>query len=775
MKKLLLLITLLIANFSNSQESWFPLGPDDFNQPTFGKVNYSKISHDNNNVPYIAFSDVFNNDKISVRKFVNNKWITVGSLGFSDGIASFISIDFDSNNIPYVAYKDTSIIIKKFVGTSWINVGNSSASTNFEFSFKIARNDIPYIAFQNFLNNNKAAVNKFNGSNWESVGINGISANQSKYISLALDNQSRPYIVYSDISSVNKASVQRFNGKDWEYIGNQAFTLGEATYTSLKFDNNNIPYILYRDGATSGKATLQKFFNNNWTVVGTPGFSTDNSLDLSFTFDSNNKPFVVYKTDNGSNSVWKFNNSTWSNVGTQYISDWQTDYSTISIDKSNNLFIAYKDIKNGNICVIKKFINNNWIIIGDEPFTKETSSIHTVTDSNNVIYVLHEEIDENTLTVKKYYQGKWTQVGNVIGTVRYNACSIAIDNSNNLFVSYSSDSNGGFLLVKKFDGKEWNTLPSNGLSLKTTFFTSIAVNSLNEPYVVFKQDTESLNIKKFNGTSWVNISNNPLITGNAFYPVLQIDKNIIPNIIYIGFQNYARKARVLSHNNSGWSTVGGSSISTGIAHNISIDVFNNILYASFVDANNSYKISVQKFNGTSWDKLGNLDFTTSSDKPSIKIKNNKPHIIYQSAFENKVSLIKFDGANWSYIGNQNFSSGKGNYPSLEFIDNVPIAVYSGDKGTFAKYYGGENILSLSDFSEISIFDAYIYPNPVLDKFKIKTDDEIINIKLYNVLGKEILDVKIIDNEIDISNLKKGIYFLNVQQSNSNKKLKLLKN
>ena len=57
MKKLLFLVTLLIANFANSQETWFPLGPDDFNQPTFGKVNYSKISHDNNNVPYIAFSD----------------------------------------------------------------------------------------------------------------------------------------------------------------------------------------------------------------------------------------------------------------------------------------------------------------------------------------------------------------------------------------------------------------------------------------------------------------------------------------------------------------------------------------------------------------------------------------------------------------------------------------------------------------------------------------------------------------------------------------------
>lgn len=70
---------------------------------------------------------------------------------------------------------------------------------------------------------------------------------------------------------------------------------------------------------------------------------------------------------------------------------------------------------------------------------------------------------------------------------------------------------------------------------------------------------------------------------------------------------------------------------------------------------------------------------------------------------------------------------------------------------------------------------HIYPNPVEEKFKIKTDDTIINVKLYDVMGKEILNVKNLNNEIDISKLKNGIYFARIQQLNSTKTLKLIKN
>lgn len=771
MKKLLFLVTLLIANFSNSQETWFPLGPDDFNQPTFGKVNYSKISHDNNNVAYIAFSDVFNNDKISVRKFVNNKWITVGSLGFSNGITTFISLDFDSNNVPYVAYKDTDIKIQKFDGTNWITVGNPSANTNFDFSFKIDNNNTPYIAYQNSSNSNKACVKKFNGANWVLVGIDGFSSNQANYISLDVNSQNIPYIVYSDVAIVNKASVQKFNGSSWEYIGNQAFTLGEATYTSIKFDNNDIPFILYRDGATSGKATVQKFTNNSWSVLGNSGFTSANALDVSFTFDTNNNPFVIYKTDNGFKyvSVYTFINSNWMNVGNQYISDRQADYSSISIDNNNNLFIAYKDVENGNVGVVKKFTNNTWTIMGDEPFTKETSSMRTVTDSNNALYVLHQEYFENTLTVKKYYQGQWTQVGNSLGGVYYDACDIAIDSNNNLYVAHFNTGFGNGFKVKKFNNStnSWITLPSTGLPAANVnvFETSIDINSDNEPVIIWQESTSSIYVKKFNGTNWTDINSTPVL-GSMNNMNLFIDKNIIPNILYLSYSTSITK-RLAKFTNGAWSQISG--------FGSFVKLKNNILYSIFQSSNSI--LQIRKFNGTTWvvdqNTIPNIDINESAI--DFYLTPDLYMILTKNSNTNNFSLHKFDGTIWSTKVSNNISSGKSDFATLSLINNIPVYIYSGDKGCFAKYYGTENILSLPDFSENSNFDTYIYPNPVLDKFKIKTDNNFINVKLYDILGKEINNINLSDNEFNISFLDKGIYLLKIEFLNYSKTIRLVKN
>ena len=164
-KKLFCSLMITFTTLLFSQNTWLPLGPDDFNQPSYGIADYTKITHDNTDVPYIAFSDEMMGNKITVRKFVNNKWENVGQPGFSTSTATFISIDFDSNNVPYVSYKDTNIIVKKYNGTDWEIVGATQSKTDNNFDFKIG-NNIPYIAFQNSLNSNKASVKKFDGTNW---------------------------------------------------------------------------------------------------------------------------------------------------------------------------------------------------------------------------------------------------------------------------------------------------------------------------------------------------------------------------------------------------------------------------------------------------------------------------------------------------------------------------------------------------------------------------------------------------------------------------------
>lgn len=55
----------------------------------------------------------------------------------------------------------------------------------------------------------------------------------------------------------------------------------------------------------------------------------------------------------------------------------------------------------------------------------------------------------------------------------------------------------------------------------------------------------------------------------------------------------------------------------------------------------------------------------------------------------------------------------------------------------------------------------VYPNPVQTSFRIKTTEVINTIKIYNVLGKEIIRFEKQDIYL-VSDLKKGIYLLHLE-------------
>jgi hypothetical protein len=71
-------------------------------------------------------------------------------------------------------------------------------------------------------------------------------------------------------------------------------------------------------------------------------------------------------------------------------------------------------------------------------------------------------------------------------------------------------------------------------------------------------------------------------------------------------------------------------------------------------------------------------------------------------------------------------------------------------------------------NQISDKNLSIYPNPVSNKINIQSGTDLQNatIKIVNALGEEVL-VPFLNNysELDVSNLKNGIYFLNICSNN----------
>ena len=86
-------------------------------------------------------------------------------------------------------------------------------------------------------------------------------------------------------------------------------------------------------------------------------------------------------------------------------------------------------------------------------------------------------------------------------------------------------------------------------------------------------------------------------------------------------------------------------------------------------------------------------------------------------------------------------------------------------------FGSPISLSLEDQE---IFNYKIYPNPTSDIIKILGNTSVLNVIIYDVLGKEILRKSVID-KIDISSFKNGTYFIIISDGIINSSYKIIKN
>lgn len=88
------------------------------------------------------------------------------------------------------------------------------------------------------------------------------------------------------------------------------------------------------------------------------------------------------------------------------------------------------------------------------------------------------------------------------------------------------------------------------------------------------------------------------------------------------------------------------------------------------------------------------------------------------------------------------------------------------------FYGGA--LSTSDemFSQVKIF-----PNPSNSEWTISSPNTLLEIKVYDILGKQVISINPENTEaiIDASNLKDGLYLAKISTVNGNKTVKLIKN
>jgi hypothetical protein len=141
--------------------------------------------------------------------------------------------------------------------TSWVNEGSPDFSSGaVSFLSLDVRTGTPYVAYSDQGTSGQVTVEKFNGTNWTSIGT-GISPSRANYVSIAVSGTT-PYVAFEDTFVSNKLSVMTYSGT-WSYVGAEGFTTSTAANTSMDIGNGSAPYVAFSDGNYGGSSTVMYY------------------------------------------------------------------------------------------------------------------------------------------------------------------------------------------------------------------------------------------------------------------------------------------------------------------------------------------------------------------------------------------------------------------------------------------------------------------------------------------------------------------------------------
>ncbi|MDO6761173.1 T9SS type A sorting domain-containing protein [Tamlana sp. 2_MG-2023] len=275
--------------------------------------------------------------------------------------------------------------------------------------------------------------------------------------------------------------------------------------------------------------------------------------------------------------------------------------------------------------------------------------------------------------VKKYENGQWQYVGNPEGIsdlpvyANYNT-NLNIEFSTNdvpyiAYVEYSY--NGGSersntIVVKKYNGTDWETVGDKIINsnVRETPILKLILDHNNVPYVLFENDEGGSSaryskIKTFNGAFWVDIP------GEFYEADIAVDSQNVLHVAYadIDFGDPETKGIVRKFNGSTWETVGNLDFTEKEPRHFNLEFSStDVPYVAYKESGYVYnwdEISVQYLNSNGiWTYLGDpasLNSTSSGGEvPFVIDENDIPSILAENKDDyDERGIYKFNGFIWN--------------------------------------------------------------------------------------------------------------------------------
>jgi hypothetical protein len=359
---------------------------------------------------------------------------------------------------------------------------------------------------------------------------------------------------------------------------------------------------------------------------------------------------------------------TWELVGTAGFSasgsgvcNWQR----LLVDRYNNLYLAFNDegfgLGSGQGTVMK-FNGTNWVSVGTPGFTANFAH-HSDFAFGNGDTIYYSYADGSAAAMSKgavmMYNGTtWSSIGSTLttGECQYSSLAFADDGTLYLGMIDNGIPNGG-MVVKKYSGGTWTNVGTSPISAAGAAYADLVLDRFDTAYIAYQDKGElpgKVRVKKFDGTNWVNVGD-PLLATTGPGAGAAMD-------IYLAFDLLNRPYVSYSHTFQG-----------------------------------PPRISVERFNGTTWELVGPAQFSSGQFETSLfssmALPKDAPYVAYQhGGLGMKATVKKYNNATsaWENVGVPAVSDDVSAFTSIA-VDgngNVYLAYFdqaNGTKNTVKKY------------------------------------------------------------------------------------------
>ncbi len=420
---------------------------------------------------------------------------------------------------------------------------------------------------------------------------------------------------------------------------------------------------------------------------------------------------------------------------------------------------------------VYEYLEDEWVQIGNDvntDFPNNTSVYRVSMSSNgNIVSVGAAVLDTNPEYGQvKIYQligSDWVQLGTTLfgdGDDDGFGSSLSLSaNGNRLIVGERNGSNGrGHAKVFEYDGTDWNQIGSNIVGDVNQILFGFAVTisddgqrvgiTCNQFNVNNLTHVGLTRIFEYEGTTWNKLGNDIIGENNEEHFGADISLSNNGNRVIVGgsdFPNHNGFVRVFDYINSSWTQIG------------------NTIYGDVVEGG-FYKV------------------TSSNDGNKIAIGASS--VFFNGNRHGLVKLYQLHNMNWIQLGNDIIGEGLSDYFGSNLSisgdgSSIVIGAFklniqqSGSEEGYAKVFDiSDLILLVGDFDLSKIA---VYPNPTSNIIQFTNSKEIASITITDSFGRIISQYINSQNNIDVSYLQAGIYFIRLDINNNNSVvLKLIK-